>query len=146
MLEFKLTGLQGNVMQESMNVAKTLAWSLLTSTQQKKISDKFKKSKEQGIHIHCPEGAVPKDGPSAGAAITTVIYSLLTDKKIKNYIGITGEIDLRGKITAIGGLDLKIIGGIYAGIKHFIFPNENKLDLDKFKEKYEKELVCLPIP
>ena len=141
MLEFKLTGLQGNVMQESMNVSKTLAWSLLTSTQQKKISDKLKKSKEQGIHIHCPEGAVPKDGPSAGAAITTVIYSLLTNKKIKNYIGITGEIDLRGKITAIGGLDLKIVGGIYAGIKHFIFPNENKLDFDKFKEKYENNKI-----
>ena len=91
----------------------------------------------QGIHIHCPEGAIPKDGPSAGTAITIAIYSLLTKKKIKNSIAITGEINLQGKVSAIGGLDLKILGGIRAGITEFIYPSENKKDFNKFMEKYK---------
>ena len=70
-LDFKLTGLQGDVMKESMNVAKTLAWKLTTKTKNKLVKE-FEKTKLQGIHIHCPEGAVPKDGPSAGTAITTI--------------------------------------------------------------------------
>ena len=86
----------------------------------------------QGIHIHCPEGAVPKDGPSAGTAITTAIYSLLNKKPIKHTIAITGEITLMGDITAIGGLKLKILGGIKAGVKEFIYPAQNKEDFDKF--------------
>ena len=65
------------------------------------------KNKEKGIHIHCPEGAVPKDGPSAGTAITVCIYSLLNNKKILNNVAITGEINLQGKVTEIGGLELK---------------------------------------
>jgi ATP-dependent Lon protease len=89
----------------------------------------------QGIHIHCPEGSVPKDGPSAGTAITTAIYSLLNDKKIKNTIAITGEITLMGNVTAIGGLDLKILGGIKAGIKEFIYPTENSEDFRRFMDK-----------
>jgi hypothetical protein len=67
---------------------------------------------QNGLHIHCPDGSTPKDGPSAGAAITTTIYSLFNNLKIKRNIAITGEITLTGNITAIGGLDLKIIGGI----------------------------------
>ena len=89
-----------------------------------------------GIHIHCPEGATPKDGPSAGTAITIAIFSLLNSKKIKNTIAITGEINLQGKSTAIGALDLKILGGIKAGIKEFCYPKENKRDFKKFMDKY----------
>ena len=92
-----------------------------------------------GVHIHCPEGSTPKDGPSAGAAITTCIYSLINNKKIKYDIGITGEITLDGKVTEIGGLDLKFLGGIKAGIKEFIFPKENESDYKKFIEKYKDE-------
>ena len=102
---------------------------------------KISKNKLQGIHIHCPEGSVPKDGPSAGTAITTVLYSLLNDKKIKNHIAITGEINLQGKVTKIGGLDLKILGGIRAGVTHFIYPIENQKDFLKFKEKYEDKHI-----
>ena len=91
--------------------------------------------KLQGIHIHCPDGAVPKDGPSAGAAITTAIYSLLTNKKINHLFGITGEINLQGNVTKIGGLDLKIVGGIRGGVKHFLFPHENIEDYNKFMDK-----------
>jgi len=121
-----------------MNVGKTLAWKL-ASKFHKKITTIFEKTKMQGIHIHCPEGAIPKDGPSAGTAITIAIYSLLTKKKIKNNIAITGEINLQGKVSAIGGLDLKILGGIRAGIKEFIFPSENKKDFDKCMKKYKNK-------
>ena len=107
--ELKLTGMQGDVMKESMNVSKTLAWNLLKENEKKSCLKKFEESKEQGIHIHVPEGATPKDGPSAGAGITLAIYSLLVNKKIRNNYAITGEICLNGKVTAIGGLDLKIL-------------------------------------
>ena len=139
--EFKLTGMQGDVMKESMAVAKTLAWSLLTSTITKNIIKKFEDTKRQGIHIHVPEGATPKDGPSAGTAITVAIYSLLTNKKIKNNIAITGEICLQGNITAIGGLDLKILGGITAGVTTFIYPKQNHKDYTLFIEKYENKTI-----
>ena len=133
-LELKLTGMQGEVMKESMTVAKSLAWSLL--------EDKSNKDKNQGVHIHVPEGATPKDGPSAGTAITIVLYSLFSGKKIKNDIAITGEICLQGRVTAIGGLELKILGGIRAGVKTFIYPQENIKDFNKFMEKYgEKSFV-----
>ena len=139
-LELKLTGMQGDVMKESMNVAKTLSLSLLTDTQNKNLREKFEKTNLKGIHIHVPEGATPKDGPSAGTAITLVLYSLLTNKKIKNNIAITGEICLQGNITAIGALDLKILGGIRAGVKTFLYPKENVKDFINFYEKYQDNL------
>ena len=140
-MDLKLTGLQGDVMKESMNVAKTLAWKLTDKKNQNKLSKIFEKTKLQGIHIHCPEGAVPKDGPSAGTAITTAIYSLLNNKIIKKDVAITGEINLQGKVSAIGGLPLKILGGIKAGVKTFIYPDENKKDYNKFMKKYESKKV-----
>ncbi len=134
-LDLKLTGLQGDVMKESMNVAKTLAWSLCSAEVQKKLKKQFEDTMCQGIHIHCPEGSVNKDGPSAGTAETVAIYSVLNDRPIKNIVAITGEIDLRGNITAIGGLEYKISGGIRAGVKTFIYPNENAKDFADFKKK-----------
>ena len=141
--DLKLTGMQGDVMKESMNVALTLAWTITPLEIQHIIREKCDTSKNNmGIHIHCPEGSTPKDGPSAGTAITTTIYSLLNDRKIKNNIAITGEITLDGSVTEIGGLDLKILGGIKAGVKEFIYPTENKKDFDKFMDKYkDTELV-----
>ena len=135
LLELQLTGLQGDVMKESMSVAKTLSWKLTSKENKTKFINSAKKSKLQGIHIHCPEGAVPKDGPSAGTAITVCLYSLINNKKIIHDIAITGEINLQGDVTQIGGLDLKILGGIRAGVKTFIFPESNKEDYDKFYEK-----------
>ncbi len=136
-LDLRLTGMQGDVMKESMNVARTLAWSLTTQTKRSAHLKNFEKSKLQGLHIHCPEGAVPKDGPSAGTAITVAMFSLFNNKKIKNKIAITGEINLQGQVTAIGGLELKILGGIRAGVNEFIFPKENKKHFDDMIEKYE---------
>ena len=140
-MDLKLTGLQGDVMKESMNVAKTLAWKLTKKAKQTQLCKHFEKTKLQGIHIHCPEGATPKDGPSAGTAITSTIYSLLNDKKIKKDIAITGEINLQGKVSAIGGLELKILGGLKAGVKTFIYPTENEKDYKKFVEKYQDKKV-----
>jgi ATP-dependent Lon protease len=139
-LDLRLTGMQGDVMKESMNVAKTIAWSLLDKKRQKKLLKDFEDTKLQGIHIHCPEGAVPKDGPSAGGAITMAIYSLLSDKQIHNEISMTGEMNLQGCITAIGGLDCKILGSIRAGVKKIIFPVENQEDFDEFNKKYKDVL------
>jgi ATP-dependent Lon protease len=133
-----LTGMQGDVMKESMNVALTLAWNLTSIERRDQIWDEQNHSLN-GIHIHCPEGATPKDGPSAGTAITTTIYSLLNNKKIKYNIAITGEITLDGKVTEIGGLDLKFLGGIKAGVKEFIYPKENQKDYDSFMEKYKDD-------
>ena len=163
-LDLKLTGMQGDVMKESMAVAKTVAWNLLSRKEQeafvKKInvmadtSGSSKKGgaakgqdelKSQGIHIHCPDGATPKDGPSAGAAITTLIYSVLTQKKIKNKVAITGEINLRGNVTKIGGLDLKVLGGIDAGANEFIYPRENEKEYQKLREKFEKSDILRDI-
>ena len=140
-LDLKLTGMQGDVMKESMTVAKTLALSLLSESEFKQLKEELEESKLQGIHIHVPEGATPKDGPSAGGAITLVLYSLLTKRKIKNNIAITGEICLQGKITAIGGLDLKIIGGIRAGVTTFFYPKDNSKDFELFCEKYNNDLT-----
>ena len=140
MLELKLTGKQGDVMKESMTVAKTLAWNLACKDYPDVMEENIKnmeKFKNQGIHIHVPEGATPKDGPSAGTAITVALYSLFTNKKIKHNIAITGEMCLQGKVTAIGGLDLKILGGIKAGVKTFIFPKENDKNFKDFMEKYK---------
>jgi ATP-dependent Lon protease len=135
-LSLKLTGSLGDVMKESSDVAKDVAWSLIDESIQNKFLD-VSKNLQKGIRIHFPEGATPKNGPSAGTAITVAIYSLLNNKKIKNNLAITGEINLQGNVTAIGGLDLKILGGIAAGVKEFIFPLENKKDFDKFMKKYK---------
>ena len=139
-LELKLTGLQGDIMKESMAVAKTLAYNLLSTKEKIAITKELEESKMQGIHIHVPEGATPKDGPSAGAAITLVLYSLLSKRKIRNNIAITGEICLQGNITAIGGLDLKILGGLRAGVTTFYYPKANAKDFKLFYEKYEKNI------
>ncbi len=132
-LDLTLTGMQGAVMKESMTVALTLAWSLTSSEQQAEL----KKNCDKSIHVHCPEGATPKDGPSAGGAITCALYSLLNNKKIRNDVAMTGEISLNGRISAIGGLDLKIYGSIRAGVKTIIYPADNHKDYLNFIEKYE---------
>jgi hypothetical protein len=93
--------------------------------------------KTLGIHIHAADGSISKDGPSGGVALTTLIYSLLNDFKIKQNIGITGEIDLDGNVCEIGGLDLKILGSLKSGINHFIFPKKNNKDYLNLIEKYK---------
>lgn len=95
-----------------------------------------------GLHIHCPDISTGKDGPSATTAFTVLLYSLFNNLKIKNYFGITGETSFDYQLTAIGGLEHKIIHSIPSGVTEFIFPEENKRDFEKLMEKYkDKEII-----
>ena len=125
MNELKLTGMQGDVMKESMNVSLSLVLNL--------ISERKDCIETNGIHIHCPEGSIHKNGPSAGLAITCALYSLLTKQYVSPFIAMTGEISLDGSILPIGGLENKIIGGIKAGIHTFLYPKDNELDIKEKK-------------
>jgi ATP-dependent Lon protease len=130
-----LTGQLGEVMQESAKAAFTWAKS---HYQLLGLKDDF----AQGIdvHIHVPEGAVPKDGPSAGVAITTALVSALTGIPVKRYVGMTGEITLRGRVLEIGGVKDKVIAAHRAGLKTVILPKENKKDLEDVPENVKKEI------
>ena len=137
-LNLELTGMQGKVMKESMSVARTIAWRILPNSIKKKLNNKWKNTFDYGIHIHCPDGATPKDGPSAGGAITTCLISLLSDIPVNNKIAMTGEINLKGQITAIGGLEEKIFGAKKAGAELVLCPKENEHDLNEIKDKFPK--------
>jgi endopeptidase La len=135
-LKLKLTGMQGDVMKESMNVARSVAWRILPESIKSSLNEKWKLFVDSGIHIHCPDGSTPKDGPSAGGAITTCLISLLSGTKVNNQIAMTGEINLKGNITAIGGLEEKIFGAKKADVKLVLYPKENLNDMEQIKEKF----------
>jgi ATP-dependent Lon protease len=120
-----LTGQLGDVMKESAKAAFT--WTK-SHFQVLKLKRDFAKSLD--VHIHVPEGAVPKDGPSAGIAITTALASALTGTAVKRDVGMTGEITLRGRVLEIGGVKEKVIAGHRAGLKKIILPKDNKKDLE----------------
>ena len=135
-LHLELTGQQGDVMKESMRVAKTLSWTLLPDKHKKEMETRWKKQGITGFHIHCPEGATPKDGPSAGLAITTALVSSLTQIPVRNDVSITGEVDLNGNAMEIGGLSDKLYGAKRAGIKLALCPRDNRECLEKIKTDY----------
>lgn len=135
-----MTGNLGKVMQESTKVARTLAWSLLHSDQQCEWRKKWD-SYKQGIHVHCPEGAMEKEGPSAGTALTVSLVSLLTGNSIRRDIAVTGEINLSGNVTEIGGLREKLYGAKSAGCKLVLFPADNQPHFDKITRECP-ELLC----
>jgi ATP-dependent Lon protease len=139
-LDLKLTGLQQDVMRESMHVSLTVAWNLTSQERQielRKIYDVI--NNKCGINIHTGDNAVSKDGPSGGCAITCALYSLLNNIPIKPEFGVTGEIQMSGDVTAIGGLNYKILGSIKSNVTSFIFPKENKKDFDEFLAKYKDD-------
>ena len=126
---FKLTGSLGDVMKESIQCAFTVAMNYINDTNS--ICDKLLKDKfTNGFHIHAPHCGTPKDGPSAGAVFTIGFISILLNKKIRNNIAMTGEIDLLGNVTKIGGLDHKLIGAKMAGINLVLISKENEEDLN----------------
>jgi endopeptidase La len=125
-----LTGNLGKVMKESGTVAKTLAWESICHTLRSQWEARWKVVKES-VHIHCPEGAVNKDGPSAGTALTVSIMSLLTNTPIRNDVAITGEINLSGDVLPIGGLRSKMYGAKSAGCTLVLFPADNLEDYTK---------------
>jgi endopeptidase La len=123
------TGNLQNTIKESIDVAKTVAFNYLNLELQKQYISEWK-TIPKGLHIHIGDGSTPKDGPSAGTAITVGIYSLLTDSKIRKDVAITGEINLCGKVNSIGGLDSKLQGAKNAGVKLVLYPYDNKKDID----------------
>lgn len=124
--DLTITGSLGDVMQESCHIALSY---IKANMKQFTLSDKT--FEENDIHIHVPEGAVNKDGPSAGVTITTALISLLTNQAVDKNVAMTGEITLRGRVLGIGGLKEKIIGAHRAGIKIILLPKENEKDLDE---------------
>ncbi|HET7098677.1 MAG TPA: endopeptidase La [Patescibacteria group bacterium] len=130
-----LTGQLGDVMRESAKAAFT--W---TRSHYYDLGLKENFSENIDVHIHVPEGAVPKDGPSAGVAITTALVSALTGIPVKRDVGMTGEITLRGRVLEIGGLKEKSIAGHRAGLTTIIAPKENKKDLDEIPEAVKKDI------
>lgn len=135
-----LTGSLGEVMQESCRIALNYIKSNMDKFKIK--SDVFEKN---DIHIHVPEGAVNKDGPSAGVTVTTTLISLFTKKKVPKTIAMTGEITLRGRVLGIGGLKEKVIGAHRAGIKTIFIPKENEKDLDEIPKEIKKDLKFITV-
>ena len=126
-----ITGNLGKVMTESTHVSRTLAWNLSDEVTQKKWMETWSTIGKMSIHVHCPDGAIQKEGPSAGVALTVVIYSLLNKREVKNFMGVTGEINLSGEVLGIGGLREKLYGARAAGITHVLFPKQNLPDYEK---------------
>lgn len=130
-----LTGSLGDVMKESAH----LAFDYLKSNYQEYKID-YELFKKYDIHIHVPEGAVPKDGPSAGVALTTTLLSLFTNTPISTSVAMTGEMTLRGKILPIGGLKEKVIGAHRNGIRTIFIPSQNEKDLEEVPEEIKQEI------
>ena len=136
--EIQLTGQLGDVMKESARAG----ISYIRSVGKKyKIAENY--FREHDVHIHIPEGAVPKDGPSAGITMATAILSAITDRKVRADAAMTGEITLRGRVLPIGGLKEKLLAAKGAGIKTVIVPKENKPDVEELSEEITKGLEIL---
>ena len=131
-----ITGNLGQVMKESATIALEY---LKSNADRYNLDPKLFESYD--VHIHVPEGATPKDGPSAGIAMLTSLMSLFTQKRVKKNLAMTGEITLRGKVLAVGGLKEKILAGKRAGIKEYILCKDNEKDILEIKEEYRKGLI-----
>ena len=138
--EILLTGQLGDVMKES---ARTGISYIRSVSSEHKIDEKF--FKEHDIHIHIPEGAVPKDGPSAGITMATAIFSAVTGKKVRADLAMTGEITLRGRVLPIGGLKEKLLAAKNAGILTVLVPKENKADVEEISTEITKGLEIIPV-
>ena len=134
-----ITGSLGDVMKESANIA--LSYVRANAKKYNIDPNIFDKI---NLHIHCPDGATPKDGPSAGVTMTTAIISTLTNKKVKSNVGMTGEITLRGLVYPIGGLREKSIAANRSGLKKICIPIENVKDLDEVPDVVKEELEIIP--
>ena len=132
-----ITGQLGDVMKESARIAVSLVKSV--------FPDSERLFSECDLHIHVPEGAVPKDGPSAGIALTTALASLVTGKVVDPHIAMTGEVSLRGAVTPIGGLPEKLMAAQRAGVRKVFIPEDNEYDLKEVAKEVKDTLEIVPV-
>ena len=133
--KIELTGQLGDVMQESARTAITYIRSI---ADEYGIEEDF--YKKYDLHVHVPEGAVPKDGPSAGVTMFTSVMSVLLNKPVRKDVAMTGEITLRGKVLPVGGIKEKVLAAHRAGIRTILLPAENKADIDDIPQSVRKQL------
>ena len=138
--EIMLTGQLGDVMKES---ARTGISYIRSISRRYQIAEDF--FEKHDIHVHIPEGAVPKDGPSAGITMATAMLSAITEQKVRADLAMTGEVTLRGRVLPIGGLKEKLLAAKNAGIKTVLIPKENKIDVDGLSTEITKGLEILPV-
>ena len=138
--EIVLTGRMGDVMKES---ART-AYSVVRSKSEKYGIDSEKFTKYD-LHVHIPEGATPKDGPSAGITLSTALMSVMTNRKVRNDVAMTGEVTLTGKVLAIGGLKEKSLAALRSGVKTLLIPSENAKDIEELPDEVKDNLTIVTV-
>ena len=138
--KLELTGQLGDVMKES---AKAAISYIRSESAPLGIETDFYKTKD--IHIHIPEGAVPKDGPSAGVTMATAVASALSGRAVRRDVAMTGEITLRGRVLPIGGLKEKSVAALRAGIGTVIIPAENRVDVDELPREVKDGIKFIPV-
>ncbi len=135
-----LTGQLGDVMKESARIALSFVRS-----HAEELGIDPGDFENQEFHLHVPAGAIPKDGPSAGIAMTTAIASLLTGRPVKHTVGMTGEVTLQGRVLPIGGLKQKVLAAHAAGLTDVILPERNRGDLDEVPEDVREQMAFHPV-
>jgi ATP-dependent Lon protease len=136
----QITGQVGDVMQESAQAALSYI-----KSRAEILQIKIERFDNVDVHLHVPEGAIPKDGPSAGITITTAMISAFTDRPSYHLVGMTGEITLRGRILPVGGIREKILASHRAGLTRIIFPERNEKDLEDIPKIVLKEIELTPV-
>ncbi len=134
-----LSGQLGDVMKESAQAARSYLWSHAAA-----FGIDPQMIKENGVHLHVPAGAIPKDGPSAGVTMASALASLYTGRKVRSDTSMTGEITLSGLVFPVGGIKEKVLAAHRAGIRRIILPSRNEADIEEIPEEVRKELEIIP--